>query len=87
MADVFLFCAVVAHVDPQSFAIGLEEFPYPFEVHCLPLTMEGHPMKMAYMDPNQVLGMAASRYWCMDASFQNAHEGRTFIPYRLPRDE
>ena len=41
-----------AHAESQlePLGIGLEGFAYPFKVRYLPLTMEGQPVKMAYMD-------------------------------------
>jgi pimeloyl-ACP methyl ester carboxylesterase len=39
-----------AQSQPEPLSAGLEGFAYPFEVHYLPLTMEGQPVKMAYMD-------------------------------------
>ena len=35
---------------PEPLGAELEGFAYPFEVRFLPLTMEGQPVKMAYMD-------------------------------------
>ena len=34
----------------QSLGMEMEEFPYPYLVEYLPLTMEGQMVKMAYMD-------------------------------------
>jgi pimeloyl-ACP methyl ester carboxylesterase len=39
-----------ADIQPEPLGVGLEGFVYPFEVRYLPLTMEGQPVKMAYMD-------------------------------------
>ena len=39
-----------ADIQPEPLGAGLEGFPYPFEVHYLPLTIESQPVKMAYMD-------------------------------------
>jgi len=47
---VSFWLPVHAQSQPEPLSAGLEGFAYPFEVHYLPLTMEGQPVKMAYMD-------------------------------------
>ena len=34
----------------EPYGIGLEGFAYPYPVHMLPLTNDGEPVRMAYMD-------------------------------------
>jgi pimeloyl-ACP methyl ester carboxylesterase len=36
--------------DPHALGIALEEYPYPWPVHFLPLVIEGQGLRMAYMD-------------------------------------
>jgi len=36
--------------NPPALGIALEEYPYPWPVHFLPLTIEGQDLRMAYMD-------------------------------------
>src|SRR3984893_8341961 len=36
--------------DAKAFSPTLEDVPYPYPVHHLPLTMYGHDVRMAYMD-------------------------------------
>jgi pimeloyl-ACP methyl ester carboxylesterase len=58
----------------EPYGINLEGFPYPYPVHLLPVTNEGEPLQMAYMDvaPQQPNGRTAlllhgrnfpSSYW------------------------
>jgi len=39
-----------ASSEPKALGIALEEYPYPWPVHFLPLTIEGQELRMAYMD-------------------------------------
>lgn len=39
-----------AHAQTQPLGINLEAFDYPYEVRYLPLSLEGEPVRMAYMD-------------------------------------
>ena len=36
--------------EPKALGIALEEYPYPWPVHFLPLMIEGQDLRMAYMD-------------------------------------
>src|ERR1041384_2260107 len=36
--------------DARAFSPTLEDVPYPYPVHTLPLAMYGHDVRMAYMD-------------------------------------
>src|SRR5271154_1221358 len=36
--------------DAEALGIALEEYPYPWPVHFLPLSIEGQDVRMAYMD-------------------------------------
>src|SRR5262249_23011132 len=39
-----------APADAKAFSPTLEDVPYPYPVHALPLTMYGQDVRMAYMD-------------------------------------
>ena len=41
---------LVAPADAKAFSPTLEDVPYPYPVHFLPLTLYGHEVRMAYMD-------------------------------------
>lgn len=36
--------------EPKALGVALEEYPYPWPVHFLPLVVEGQDLRMAYMD-------------------------------------
>src|SRR3954453_11480548 len=40
----------LAQSPPEPLGIALEGYPYPFPVRFLPLTVERHPVRLAYMD-------------------------------------
>ncbi len=50
IAAALLAAAPAARAEPQALGINLEDFPYPYAVRYLPLSMEGLPVHMAYMD-------------------------------------
>ena len=52
VALVMFILWLPAHAEAQlePLGSGLEGFAYPFEVRYMPLSMESHPVKMAYMD-------------------------------------
>jgi hypothetical protein len=51
LTAVFLGSApVLAQSEPEPLGIALEGYPYPFPVRFLPLTVERHAVRLAYMD-------------------------------------
>ncbi|MEI6949179.1 alpha/beta hydrolase [Paraflavisolibacter sp. H34] len=44
------FTPAQAQAQPRALGLELENFPYPYPVHFLHLTLQGQPLKMAYMD-------------------------------------
>jgi pimeloyl-ACP methyl ester carboxylesterase len=47
---LFQIPAIVQAAELKPLSITMEEYDYPYQVHFLPLTIEGQDLKMAYMD-------------------------------------
>jgi len=80
---------------PQPIGIGLEDVTYPYPVHYLDLTIEGQPLRMAYMD---VVPTAAANgkavvlfhgksfsgnYWADTIKMLAAHGYRVIVPDQI----
>src|SRR5919202_1028617 len=50
LAVLFSVVPALAQSPPEPLGIALEGYPYPFPVRFLPLTVERHPVRLAYMD-------------------------------------
>jgi pimeloyl-ACP methyl ester carboxylesterase len=50
LASAILLVGILGAQAPSPLGIALEEFPYPYPVQFLPVTIEGQTLRMAYMD-------------------------------------
>src|SRR3954454_10622572 len=50
LAVLFSVVPALAQSPPEPLGIALEGYPYPFPVRFLPLTVERHAVRLAYMD-------------------------------------
>ena len=50
LASAILLVGMLGAQSPTPLGIALEEYPYPYPVRFLPLTIEGQTLRMAYMD-------------------------------------
>src|SRR5690242_1866220 len=55
---VFGHAAVTAAAEPEPLSITMEEYLYPYDVHLLPLRIQGQDLNMAYMDVRPEEGKA-----------------------------
>jgi len=50
LASAILIVGILGAQAPNPLGIALEEYPYPYPIRFLPLTIEGQTLRMAYMD-------------------------------------
>ena len=60
----------------QPLGIGLEGIDYPYPVHHLDLTIEGQPLRMAYMDVSPAAAPRDKRWCCCMGKIFSAHTGQ-----------